>query len=68
MSYGLNAVLKQVSNPNDAGLDQSDLQPPACDGAPSTRWPRDPSISDITDPTRGVRAERRSRVRRWTRL
>lgn len=43
MSYGLNAVLKQVSYsnqvsyPNDAGLDQSDLQPPACDGAPSTR-------------------------------
>jgi len=37
MSYGLNAVLKQVSYSNDAGLDQSDLQPPACDGAPSTR-------------------------------
>jgi hypothetical protein len=37
MAYGLNAVLKQVSYSNDAGLAQSDLQPPACDGAPSTR-------------------------------
>ncbi|MGY4628299.1 hypothetical protein ACVWY3_006055 [Bradyrhizobium sp. USDA 4486] len=39
MFYGRNAVLKHVSYSysNDAGLDQSDLQPPACDGAPSTR-------------------------------
>lgn len=37
MSYGLNAVLKQVSYSNDAHLDQSYLQPAACDGAPSTR-------------------------------
>lgn len=37
MFYGLNAVLKHVSYSNDAGLDQSDLQPPACNGAPSTR-------------------------------
>ncbi len=37
MSYGLNAVLKQVSNSNDAVLNPSDTQPPACDGAPSTR-------------------------------
>jgi hypothetical protein len=37
MSYGLNAVLKQVSYSNDAVLDPSDLQPPACDEALSTR-------------------------------
>lgn len=47
MSYGLNAVLKHishsnvshshVSHPNDAVLDLSDLQPPAYDGALSTR-------------------------------
>jgi hypothetical protein len=37
MSYGLNAVLKLVSYSNDAVLDSSDLQPPACDEAPSTR-------------------------------
>ncbi|MBB2734030.1 hypothetical protein ABIB94_004473 [Bradyrhizobium sp. JR7.2] len=37
MSYGLNAVLKQATYSNDAGLDQPNLQPPACDGAPSTR-------------------------------
>ncbi|MEH2490398.1 hypothetical protein V1280_006337 [Bradyrhizobium sp. AZCC 2230] len=42
MSYGLNAVLKpaSISNAsisNDAVLDPSDLKPPACDGAPSTR-------------------------------
>ena len=37
MSYRLNAVLKQVSISNDAVLDLSDLQPPTCDGAPSTR-------------------------------
>lgn len=37
MSYGLNAVLKQISFPNDAILDLSDFQPPACDDAPSTR-------------------------------
>lgn len=37
MSYGLNAVLKQVSISNDAVLDPSHYQPPACDGAPSTR-------------------------------
>ena len=37
MSYGLNAVLKQVSISNDAVLDLSDFPPPACDEAPSTR-------------------------------
>ncbi len=37
MSYGLNAVLKLFSHSTDAVLDQSDVQPPACDGAPSTR-------------------------------
>jgi hypothetical protein len=37
MSYGLNAVLKHVSHLSDAVLDPFDLQPPACDGAPSTR-------------------------------
>lgn len=37
MSYGLNAVLKQISFPNHAVLDLSDFQPPACDDAPSTR-------------------------------
>jgi hypothetical protein len=37
MSYGLIAVLKQVSFSNDAVLDLSDIQPPTCDGAPSTR-------------------------------
>jgi len=37
MSYGLNAVLKHVAHSTDAGLDQSDLQPPVCDGAQSTR-------------------------------
>lgn len=37
MSYGLNAVLKHVSHFTDADLDQSDLHPPACDEAPSTR-------------------------------
>lgn len=37
MSYGLNAVLKQISFPNDAVLNLSDFQPPACDDAPSTR-------------------------------
>lgn len=37
MSYGLNAVLKQISFPNDAILNLSDFQPPACDDAPSTR-------------------------------
>ncbi len=37
MSYGLNAVLKHVSYSNDAVLDPSDLQPPACDEALSTR-------------------------------
>lgn len=37
MSYGLNAVLNHVSYSNDADLDQSYFQPPACDGAPSTR-------------------------------
>jgi hypothetical protein len=37
MSYGLNAVLKPISISNDAVLDPSDIQPPACDGAPSTR-------------------------------
>ncbi len=41
MSYGLNAVLKQASNQasfsNDAVLNPSEIQPPACDGAPSTR-------------------------------
>lgn len=37
MSYGLNAVLKHVSYFHDAVLDPSDVQPPACDGASSTR-------------------------------
>jgi hypothetical protein len=37
MFYGLNAVTKQVSHSNDAVLTPSDLQPPARDGAPSTR-------------------------------
>ncbi|MET3910705.1 hypothetical protein ABID59_005064 [Bradyrhizobium sp. S3.3.6] len=37
MSYGLNAVLKQVSFSKYAILDLSDIQPPACDAAPSTR-------------------------------
>lgn len=37
MSYRLNAVLKQISFPNDAVLDLPDFQPPACDDAPSTR-------------------------------
>lgn len=38
MSYGLNAVLKHVSHSTDVVLvDQSDLHPPACDEAPSTR-------------------------------
>lgn len=37
MSYGLNAVLKPFSISNDAVLDPTDLQPPACDEAPSTR-------------------------------
>jgi hypothetical protein len=37
MSYGLNAVLKQASHSNDAVLNPSDIQPPACNGAPSTR-------------------------------
>ncbi|SEO22260.1 hypothetical protein SAMN05443254_12230 [Bradyrhizobium sp. OK095] len=37
MSYGLNAVLKQVAFSNDAVLNPSDVQPSACDGAPSTR-------------------------------
>lgn len=42
MSYGLNAVLKHISHSivfhsNDAVLDPSDLQPPAYDGALSTR-------------------------------
>lgn len=40
MSYGLNAVLTQISFfsfSNDAVLDLSDFQPPACDDAPSTR-------------------------------
>ncbi|MGY3388618.1 hypothetical protein ACVWW6_001209 [Bradyrhizobium sp. USDA 3311] len=37
MSYGQNAVLKQVFHSNDAVLNPSDTQPPACDGAPSTR-------------------------------
>lgn len=37
MSYGLNAVLKQISFPKCAVLDLSDFQPPACDDAPSTR-------------------------------
>lgn len=37
MSYGLNAVLKQISFSNDAVLDLSDYQPPAYDDAPSTR-------------------------------
>lgn len=42
MSYGLNAVLKHishsnVSHSNAAVLDPSDLQPPAYDGALSTR-------------------------------
>jgi len=55
MSYGQNAVLKQVFHSNDAVLNPSDIQPPARDGAPSTRWPRDPSISDIADRTRRSR-------------
>lgn len=37
MSYGLNAVLKHVSYSNDAVPAPSDLPPPACDEAPSTR-------------------------------
>jgi hypothetical protein len=37
MSYGLNAVLKHVTYANDAGSNQSDRQPPARDGALSTR-------------------------------
>jgi hypothetical protein len=37
MSNGLNAVLNHISYFNDAVLDQSDLSPPAPDGAPSTR-------------------------------
>lgn len=37
MFYRLNAVLKQISFSNDAVLDLSDFQPPACDEAPSTR-------------------------------
>lgn len=37
MSYGLNAVLKQISFSNDAVLGLSDFQPPACDEALSTR-------------------------------
>ena len=60
MSYGLNAVLNNVSSSNDAVLTPSDLQPPACHRAPSTRLPRDPFIPDIADLTRGVRAARSS--------
>jgi len=37
MSYGLNAVLKQVFHSNDAVLNPSDRKPPACNEAPSTR-------------------------------
>ncbi len=37
MSYGLNAVLKHTSTFNYAVLDSSDIKPPACNGAPSTR-------------------------------
>lgn len=37
MSYELNAVLNHVSHSNDAVLDSSDLHPPACDEALSTR-------------------------------
>lgn len=41
MAYGLNAVLKQISHCqifySEAVFNQPTVQPPACDGAPSTR-------------------------------
>jgi hypothetical protein len=37
MSYGFYAVLTQIPSFDDAVSDPSCVQPPSCEGAPSTR-------------------------------